>query len=66
MWKVVCFDTFAGDFYGESRHRREETARQKAEARKNSILRTQPGAGGLQDRVYLINPEGRQLIYHST
>jgi hypothetical protein len=60
-WKVVGWDTFAGDDYPVSQHATEKEAQQAAQDYLREIEREQPsersgGQDGIQDQAYIVGP----------
>jgi hypothetical protein len=62
-WRVVGEDGFSGDEYPVSEHATEAEALEAAHAYLRDVERTQPssssgGQSGIQDRVYVVSPDG--------
>lgn len=69
MWRVEGKDGFDldADYYPISEHNEYSDAREAARARLRELDRSQPHAGGqsgIQDRVYLVGPNGaREQVF---
>ena len=70
-WRLRGLDAFSGEPYAlPGVYATEDTARRAAQKRLRALEKTQPTAtsggqneGGLQDRVYIIAPDGREHRY---
>lgn len=70
-WRLQGYDTFEEEFYPiEGEHDTEEQAMAAAEARLVELEETQPsehsggqGKFGIQDRVYVVRPDGTRYQY---
>ncbi|MEM9027551.1 MAG: hypothetical protein AAGC70_04205 [Pseudomonadota bacterium] len=66
-WRLVGWDTFAGHEYGlPGRYRTQASAVRAAKRELRRIEKQQPtatsgGQDGIQDRVYIISPEGQSI-----
>lgn len=60
MWAVECLDTFEGVRYGRKIFPTKGKAEQYAKKRHQEVEAHQPSAsaGSIQDRVYVIDPDG--------
>ncbi len=70
-WRLQGYDTFAGDSYGlPGRFLSERTARRAAKRYLKRVEKMQPthasgGQKGIQDRVYIVRPDGSMYRYLS-
>lgn len=67
-WQLVVFDAFCGAAYPHSRHASEAECRKAARAYLREIELKQPseqsgGQQGIQDRVFVVGPEGAGYVY---
>ena len=68
-WKLEGYDTFEGSYYPlEGEYDSEAQAEDAARSRLIHLEKTQPssssgGQGGIQDRVYIVNPEGKLRLF---
>ena len=71
MWKIRGYDSFEGAFYDiEGEYPSEEEARQAARKKLQEIETSQPTEDsggqedeGIQDRVFIVRPDGTQYRY---
>ena len=67
VWRLEGFDTFAGHSYPiAGRYRSKEQALKAARRELKRIERLQPskasgGQDGIQDQVYVVDPEGQRM-----
>jgi hypothetical protein len=67
-WRVVGFDTFAGELYPLSEHGTELECYRAAKEYLEELERTQPtehsgGPDGIQDWVFVVTPTGHYVRY---
>lgn len=70
-YRLLSFDTFAGEWYElEGEYALLESAEKAARERLDHLEETQPSSssggqafGGIQDRVYILHPDGRRERY---
>lgn len=70
-WKLEGYDTFDGEYYSlEGEYTSEADARKAAKARLEELEKTQPSdssggqtAMGIQDRVFILGPNGSRYRY---
>lgn len=68
-WGIRGFDTFEEEFYPlDGEFLSEERAKEAARLRLKELEKTQPtkltgGQNGIQDRVYIIRPDGSQYRF---
>lgn len=71
-WRLEDFDTFEGESYHlEGEYETEETARIAAKKRLEKIEEEQPSSmsggqsfGGIQDRVFIVRPDGTKYRFN--
>jgi hypothetical protein len=67
LWKVIGWDTFAGEEYPISQHETEGEARLAAQSYLRKLERDQPtvssgGQDGIQDQVFVAGPGVRYRV----
>jgi hypothetical protein len=68
LWRLVGWDTFASEAYPVSRHATEHECRAAAREFLRALEIQQPseqsgGQDGIQDRVFILGPDGEQYQY---
>jgi len=69
IWRLRGYDTFAGEWYDlPGEFPSESLARWAARRRLRALEREQParysgGQEGIQDQVYIVRPDGTQVLY---
>ncbi len=64
MWELEGYDTFSEEYYPlDGEYPDEASAEKAAQARLEELEKSQPstqsgGQGGIQDRVYVVKPNG--------